>query len=164
MGMQLPSELVSVLSVLGFTWPEADEEALFELGGVWTRFAGELRGHTGEATGEAQQVWATNTGATVGAFERAWQAADGPITNLDDAATTAELVGAGLMVCAGIVLALKINVIAQLVILAIEIAQAIATAVVTFGASLLEIPIFRMITKLLLDQLLNFALDQVLNG
>jgi hypothetical protein len=74
------------------------------------------------------------------------------------------MVGAGLMVCAGIVLALKINVIVQLTMLVIEIAQAIATAVVTFGASLLEIPLFKEITQLIIDQLLNMAIDKVLGG
>ncbi|MEE3920570.1 hypothetical protein V2I01_27060 [Micromonospora sp. BRA006-A] len=57
------------------------------------------------------------------------------------------LLGAGLIICAAIVLALKIAVIVQLAILAFEVAQAIATAVVTFGASLAEIPIFQIITR-----------------
>ncbi|WP_433650306.1 hypothetical protein ACQP2C_28230 [Micromonospora zamorensis] len=74
------------------------------------------------------------------------------------------MIGAGLMVCAGIVLALKINVIVQLTLLAIQIAQAVATAAVTFGASLLEIPIFKLITGALIDQLLNMATEAVLGG
>lgn len=162
MGMQLPGELVSVLSVLGFTWPEGDEEKLFELGNTWTRFAGTLRGNTDAATNHAQNVWQVNVSETTAAFEEAWKAAQGPVTSLQDAAQTCELIGVGLMVCAGIVLALKISVIAQLVILAIQIAQAIATAVVTFGASLLEIPIFRAITKVILDQLLGLAMSKVM--
>jgi hypothetical protein len=164
MGMQLPSDLISVLSVLGFSWPEGDEEKLFELGQVWLRFAGTLRGQTEAASGQAQEVWQVNLADSAAAFEKAWQSANGPINNLNDAATTVELVGAGLMVCAGIILALKISVIAQLVILVIEIAQAIATAVVTAGASLLEIPIFRELTKIILDQLLDQALNKVLGG
>lgn len=69
------------------------------------------------------------------------------------------------MICAGIVLALKVNVIVQLTLLAIQIAQAIATAAVTFGASLLEIPIFKkIITGVIIDQLLNYATEAVLGG
>lgn len=164
MGLQLPAELVTVLDAVGFSWPAGDEEGLFALGQTWISFADTLRGHTSDATGQAQEVWQANTAESATAFERAWQAANGPITNLNDAATTCELIGAGLMVCAGIVLALKLSVITQLVILAIQIAQAIATAAVTFGASLLEIPIFRAITKLILDHLLDAALSQVLGG
>lgn len=163
MGMQLPGELVSVMSVLGFTWPEGDEEKLFELGNVWTRFAGTLRGQTEATTTVAKDVWSVNVSDTTAAFEQAWNAANGPVNNLNDAATTAELIGAGLMVCAGIILALKISVIAQLIILAIQIAQAIATAFATFGATLLEIPIFRAITKIILDQLVDFAISKVLS-
>lgn len=32
MGMELPGELRSLLGVLGYTWPEADETKLFEMG------------------------------------------------------------------------------------------------------------------------------------
>jgi hypothetical protein len=67
-------------------------------------------------------------------------------------------------VCAGVVVALKIAVVVQLAMLAVEIAQAIATAVPTAGASLLEIPIFKKITDILLDQALDLAINSVLNG
>jgi hypothetical protein len=163
MGMQLPHELVSVLGVLGFTWPEGDEEKLFELGNTWTKFAGTLRGHTDSASTHAQNVWQVNVSDTTAAFEEAWKSAKGPINSLNDAAQTCELIGVGLMVCAGIVLALKISVIVQLITLVIEIAQAIAAAAVTFGASLAEIPIFRAITKIILDQLLNLAISKVMS-
>ncbi|HZM82298.1 MAG TPA: hypothetical protein VFC19_41795 [Candidatus Limnocylindrales bacterium] len=73
-----------------------------------------------------------------------------------------ELVGVGLMVCAGIILALKISVITQLIILIVQIAQAIVAAVATAGASLLEIPVFRAITKLILDRLQDMAISKVL--
>ena len=164
MGLHLPGELVTVLDAVGFTWPAGDEEGLYALGQTWIHFADTLRGQTADATSQAQEVWQANVAESAGAFEQAWQAANSPITNLNDAATTCELIGAGLMVCAGIVLALKLSVLTQLVILAAQIAQAIATAAVTFGASLLEIPIFRTITKLILDQLLDTAIGQVLGG
>ena len=65
--------------------------------------------------------------------------------------------------CAAIVLALKIAVIVQLAILAFQVAQAIATAVVTFGASLAEIPIFQIISReivgALIDQVIGRLLD-----
>ena len=164
MGMQLPSELVSVMQAIGFNWPQGDEEKLFEMGQVWNRFAGTLRDGTDVATTYAENVWQINVSDTVSAFEQAWKASDSPVGNLNDAATTVELVGVGLMVCGGIVLALKISVIAQLIILAIQIAQAIALAVETFGASLLEIPVFRAITKRILDGLLDMAISKVLAG
>lgn len=164
MGLQLPGELISVLGELGYTWPEADEEKLFALGNTWLQFGSELASPLNQAQASAQQVWTAGQGPAVQAFQRVWSEGDSPASNLGDAATAATMVGAGLMVCAGIVLALKINVIVQLTMLVIEIAQAIATAVVTFGASLLEIPLFKEITQLIIDQLLNMAIDKVLGG
>ena len=162
MGLQLSGELVSVLNAVGFAWPRGDEDKLFEMGQTWVRFADTLRGGTQSATTHAQNVWQLNVSETTAAFEQAWKAADSPVTNLHDAATNVELVGVGLMVCAGIILALKLSVITQLIILAVQIAQAVATAVPTAGLSLLEIPVFRAITKLILDRLLDMAISKVL--
>jgi hypothetical protein len=163
-GLQLPGELVSFLSMLGYTWPQADETKLFEMGHAWLAFAGKHSGALGEVDTHAQQVWTDNKAEDIEAFRSAWTREDSPKSNLEDFATAANIIGAGLMVCAGIVLALKINVIVQLVLLAIQIAQAIATAVATFGASLAEIPIFKEIAKLVIDQLIDMALQAILNG
>lgn len=72
--------------------------------------------------------------------------------------------GAGLMICAAIVLALKIAVIVQLTLLAIQIAQAIATAGPTFGASLLEIPVFQTLTRTIVGNLMQEALWRLADG
>ncbi|MEV6343792.1 hypothetical protein [Actinoplanes sp. NPDC051851] len=164
MGLQLPSELVSVLGMLGYNWPEADETKLFEMGQAWVAFTEPLRTGVSDADAAAQLVWAGNEGSAVEAFQQRWNDPESAKGNLDDGATAATMIGAGLMVCAGIVLALKINVIIQLTLLAIEIAEAIATAVVTLGASLAEIPIFKMITELIVEQLTDLALNAVLGG
>ncbi|MEU7919022.1 hypothetical protein ACQP08_19695 [Micromonospora zamorensis] len=164
MGMTLPAELVSLLGLLGYTWPEADETKLLEMGQAWLAFPDRLAAPVADADSSARQVWTDNRDDAIERFQATWQAGDSAKTNLDDGATAAALIGAGLMVCAGIVLALKINVIVQLTLLAIQIAQAVATAAVTFGASLLEIPIFKLITGALIDQLLNMATEAVLGG
>lgn len=164
MGLQLPGELISLLSMLGYTWPEADEVKLMQMGGSWLSFAGSHAGPLGEADAEASRVWQANRGDDIEAFRTAWTAEDSASTSLQDFTTAANIIGAGLMVCGGIVLALKINVIVQLTILAIEIAQAIATAGPTLGASLAEIPIFKEITGALIDMLVDMALQAILNG
>jgi hypothetical protein len=150
------------MNAVGFDWPRGDEDKLFEMGQAWVRFADRLRGGTDAVTAHAQNVWQLNVSDTTAAFEQAWTAADSPVSNLHDAATTVELVGVGLMVCAGIVLALKLSIVTQLIIMIVQIAQAIATAVATAGASLLEIPVFRAITKFILDRLQDMAIAKVL--
>ncbi|MEU0880512.1 hypothetical protein ABZ345_18065 [Lentzea sp. NPDC005914] len=163
-GIMLPPELSGLLNTLGFSWPLSDEGKLFDLAGHWSSFADQLGPAAAEADGHAQQVLGKNSGAAVDRFGAFWSDADAPKQNLDDGAVASTLIGTGLYVCAGVVVALKTAVVVQLAMLAVEIAQAIATAVATFGASLLEIPIFREITKLLLDQALDLAINAVLNG
>ncbi|MDO3704127.1 hypothetical protein Q3W71_20900 [Micromonospora sp. C28SCA-DRY-2] len=164
MGLQLPGELVSLLGMLGYSWPEADEEKLFELGQHWLNLAATVQTVGAEAQQAGESVWAANTGQAVAAFQQRWSGQEAPIANLTDGVSAAQGVAVGLFLTAGVVLVLKINVIVQLVLLAIQIAQAIATAAPTFGASLAQIPIFKMITSLVIDQLLNLAIDAVLNG
>src|SRR5262249_57317324 len=100
----------------------------------------------------AQAVWRDNAGDVITAFQQSWTDGHAPVANLTTGARGAVLIGAGLMIAGGIVLVLKINVIVQLILLAIQIAQAIATAVATCGGALLEIPILQRLSKLALDQ------------
>ncbi|MFF4880918.1 hypothetical protein [Micromonospora sp. NPDC000668] len=164
MGLQLPGELVSILGMLGYDWPTSDEEKLFQLGHLWVEFAPKMEAAGAAALASGSAYWDNNQGEAAQAFQTWWNGADSPANALQQGIPGASLVGAGLMVCAGVVLALKIQVIVQLAILAVQIAQAIATAVATFGASLLEIPVFKMITSLILDQLIGMAVEAVLNG
>ncbi|MBM7492516.1 hypothetical protein JOD64_003738 [Micromonospora luteifusca] len=164
MGLQLPEELVSVLGWLGFSWPEADEERMFEFGQTWLRLADEVAVPVTTSSNAATSLWQSNAGEAIDAFQAAWTAQRSPAVNLENAGQGARILGVAMIVCAGIVLALKISVIVQLALLAVQVAQAIATAVATAGASLLEIPIFKMISELIIDQLVGMALDMILNG
>jgi hypothetical protein len=164
MGLQLPGELRSLLELLGYTWPEADEMKLFEMGGVWINFSGTLSQVVAEANSNATTVWSQNKGADIAAFQAWWAKEDSPAPSLADGMTAAVLTGTGLIICGAIVLALKIMVIVQLVILAIQIAQAIATAAVTFGASLLEIPIFHQLARTIIGNLVQEVIWKLIDG
>jgi hypothetical protein len=158
----IPGELADLLNELGYTWPKSDEEKLFELGQQWISFAGTLESFGQEAQAAASQVTADSSGMSVEAFAAKWQGDDSPASVLAEGETGAQVLGACVMVCAGIVLALKINVIVQLTILLIEIIQAIATAVPTAGASLLEIPVFKKLTDIVINFLIGQALEVLL--
>jgi hypothetical protein len=158
MGLELPSELTEPLGWIGMTWPEADEEKLFAAGQTWLTYGATLRTQAAQAQSTAEQVWTQNQGDAADAFQRWWSTGDGPGAKLGENAVAAELIGAGLVVMAGITLALKIAFIAQLIALAIEVAQAIATAFVTFGATTAEIPGFVALTRTLCRE----ALDKVI--
>jgi uncharacterized protein YukE len=162
--MQLPGELISLLGVLGFEWPESDEESMFKLAGEWTGMADQLSGKIEALQSAARTLLENNQGAHIDAFQNEWESHESSPSNLADAGDPANELNIGLTVMAGIILALKIQVIVQLAILAFQIAQAIAFAAVTFGASLVQIPIFKEITGLIIDQLMGMAIDRILNG
>lgn len=163
-GMVLPSGLSDVLNTLGFTWPEGDEGKIFDMAGEWNSFADELRPSIDEAHQNAEDVWNKNHDKAIENFKNFWSGDEAPKKNLDDGATAATMISAGLNVCAGALIALKVAVIAQLVALTVQIATAIAAAVPTFGASLAQIPIARGIAKVVLDQALDLAISKVING
>lgn len=164
MGLQLPGELISLLGMLGYTWPEADETKLFELGSTWSSFAGRLNDIADSANAAAHRVLSENTGKEFEAFRADWSGEESAVQNLQTAARSCLATGIGLFVAAGIVLALKINVIVQLVLLAIQIAQAIAAAPATFGASLGWVPIAKQIAGFIIEMLIDQAIGALLGS
>ncbi|MEU8391328.1 hypothetical protein [Micromonospora sp. NPDC048843] len=164
MGLELPGELVTALSWIGYDWPDADETALFEMGQAWLGFADTIEQTVSDSTGAVQPVVAQNSGDAMDAFRAWWEASDSPVPAIASGATAALVLGAGLMVCAAVVLFLKVQMIVQLIILAVQVAQAIATAVATFGASLLEIPVFQAIARAVVGMLIDQAMGMLLGG
>ncbi len=111
----------------------------------------------------AESVWSGDTAddAAVNAFKNWWTNDDGPPARLNDDAIAAEIIGAALIVFAGITLAMKIAFIVQLITLAIEVAQAIATAFVSFGATTAEVPGFIAATRVICRQLIKQVLEHI---
>jgi hypothetical protein len=161
MGLELPGYVTEPLSWIGMSWPEADEDKLFEAGQTWLEYGNTLRSQAQQANSIAQKIPSEHQGEAVDEFVTWWNTDDGPGRNLDENASAAELIGAGLIVMAGITLALKIAYIAQLVILAIEVAQAIATAFFSFGATTAEIPGFVAATRAICREALNKVISMV---
>jgi hypothetical protein len=164
MSLELPGELRSLLGVLGYTWPEADEDKLVEMGQAWLRLATTLDTLTAAAESGATPVWSDNTGTDIAAFRQWWSNEDSPLASLRDGMPASVLTGTGLVICGTIVLALKVAVIVQLTVLAIQIAQAIATAPVTFGASLAEIPVFQAVARTIVGNLFEEVITTLLDA
>ncbi|MBW6438394.1 hypothetical protein KZ829_32185 [Actinoplanes hulinensis] len=163
MTIELPPELTEPLEWLGLSWPEADEDRLYADGMAWIQHGTRLRLHAADADAAARRVWLENEGATVEAFEQWWNGDDGPGRHLADSATAVELIGAGLIAMSGVTVALKTAYLAQLTLLAFQVGQAIATAAVSAGATLAEIPLFVAASRIACRQLVHKAL-QVVEG
>ena len=164
MGLQIPGALATLLQDMGYNWPKSDEEKMFNMGTGWMDFTSKVDQPVNDAHSHATQVWTQHRGEGIQAFQNKWNDREAPHANLLDGKTGGTIISAGLMICSGIVLALKINVIVQLVQLAIEIFQAIATAPETLGASLAEIPVFKEITSRLVNLCISLAMNAVLGG
>jgi hypothetical protein len=160
-GLTLPSELTEPLGWIGLTWPEADEELLFEAGQQWISYGEQLTQVAQSADAAAGTVWQSGQGEAVDAFQAWWTNPDGPRTRLAEDAAAAVLIGSALLVFAAITLALKIAFIVQLILLAIEVAQAIATAFVTFGATTAEVPGFIAATRLIYRKLIQQVIEHI---
>lgn len=162
MAIELPGPLADVLEGLGFHWTNTDEGGVSAMGTSWTNFSGKPQTHGVNANTHAQTVFAANQGQAIDAMNTTWSKNDAAHSNLVSGGKAAAMIGAGLGICAAIVVVLKSNVIIQLVQLVVEIVQAIAEAFVSFGASLAEIPIFKQLTQKVIGLVQNTAINAVM--
>lgn len=168
MSLTLPGELVWVLDLLGYSWPEADEEALHQVADTWRAFGAELEKIEAQGEGLARTVVAANFGSAVEGFSKDWGAytgANGEDRYLPDARTACDVIAIAFDAAAIAVLTAKLAVIAQLIALAIEIIAAQAAAPFTFGLSevgaLGATQATRLIVRELLDRLKKEVMEAV---
>jgi hypothetical protein len=162
--LQLPSELTTFLNVIGYKWPESDETKLFQMGQRWVKFGSEMNQVLDTAERGASKVWSENSGQDIAKFAEHWKHAEGPAKIMKDAASAAQLIGTGMCVISAIILALKMQMIMQLVQLMIQTLHALAMATPTFGASLSWIPIYNQITSRLVGMLIDQVVGRLLNA
>ncbi|MGR6973092.1 WXG100-like domain-containing protein [Streptomyces cynarae] len=168
MSLTLPSELVWVLDLLGYSWPEADEEALHEVAEAWRSFGNALEDIETQGERFARTVVAANAGTAVDGFSKSWGAytgANGEDRYIPDAKTACEVIALAFDAAAVAVLTAKLSVIAQLVALALEIIAAQASAPFTFGLSeiggLGATQATRVIVRELLDKLKREVMEAI---
>jgi hypothetical protein len=158
--MNLPGELVWVLDMLGYEWPPIDEDEVRRAAQITRQFGEDLEGtiEVVDSKVHGDVVSAMKTGSAT-AYATAWDSQrQGNLRQLvellDPAAT-------GMEVFADAVVALKVKVIAELVITAAQIAAAAATALLTGGLSLAANAAIIAARKQALDILTEIAVDQV---
>lgn len=164
MSIMLPGELAHFLQMLGFDWPEGDEDRVFEYAGHWATF-GERCGRITEGGSQVSQGLAqTNRGPAIDAFVKRFDVEEGPTKVAADMAVAGPIGSAMLYAMGGIIIALKVVVIAQLVIFAITLAEAIAAAIPTCGASMTIVPIVELAVQKAIEVAINLAAEQLLGG
>ncbi|MFJ6648581.1 hypothetical protein ACIQPS_23350, partial [Streptomyces sp. NPDC091290] len=167
MSLTLPDELVWVLDLLGYNWPEADEQALHQVAETWRGFGAHLEKIEAQGEGFARTVVAANVGSAIEGFSKDWGAytgANGEDRYLPDAKLACEVIALAFDVAAIAVLTAKLSVIAQLIALAIEIIAAQAAAPFTFGLSELGAMGATQATRLIVRELLDRLKKEVLEA
>ncbi|MFJ9693092.1 hypothetical protein [Kitasatospora sp. NPDC101183] len=169
MSIELPDELVWVMSLMGLNWPDIDEDEMRE----WARHVREFGKGMDKSHGDTDVMVKNLGGAYEGAGYTAlvtrWgQASEGHMTTLIDCC---EVLATGLEIAADAVVVAKGAVIAQLIATAAEIAAAAAAAVATLGlaaaaeAAIVEIgkrivnAIVQAIEAEILAELMSTAID-----
>ncbi len=160
MGMQLPGWLRQALEYAGYDWPATDESVLFDWAQQWNGLANQAAGMAAQARSAVGIVTAHNSGEGANAFADFMNSPDSNIANLANFGKGANAIGIGCNIVAGIVVTLKLAVIAQLVTLAAAIASAVATAGLASGAALAA----REVAKRLIEAAINIAVEQIMGG
>jgi len=166
MTLQLPSELVWALDLIGITWPTADEDKLDQMGQEWGRFANTLQGLVDEIEKQGNAVPAANKGAAIDAFQKSWTGGEAPLTNLRDGVEAATLIAAGLSTCALIVTVYKGVVLAETAQFAATVVGAALAAETGIGAIIGAAVVVakRILAQKAIDAALNYAIDKLQNG
>lgn len=156
--MQLPGWLRQALEYVGYDWPASDESVLMDWAQQWNTLAVECTQVISQVQQGTQVVTTANQGPAAQAFAAHFGGEDTNLQSLVDFRQGAVNVSGAHAVASGIVLTMKLAVIAQLVILAAAIASAIATAGLASGAALAA----RQAAKWAIEAAVNIAVEQIL--
>ncbi|MGW0688443.1 toxin glutamine deamidase domain-containing protein [Streptomyces sp. NPDC002754] len=160
----LPNGLEWLLEMCGFDWPTGDEDKMMECANTWRQFAADVTDLQSRGLTAAGNVLAENAGDSIDGFNKTWEKFAGGSGYFDDARQGAELIAVCMDAAAMLIIGLKIAVIAQLVILALEIAAAQAAAPFTLGLSEIGAMGAAAATRMILRKLLKEIAQQILQA
>ncbi|MDO5286294.1 MAG: hypothetical protein Q4G45_05660 [Actinomycetia bacterium] len=162
MSVMLPPELSKFLGMIGFEWPEGDEDKIFDWAQRWTAYAGEVDTLVTSLRGARDGIAAENQGPALEAYTKAFSQENGVDDVTKNLAVAGNITGGCLMLIGAAVIALKIAFVVNLVSFAIQVASAIAAAVPTAGASMSWIPIARLIAQKAIEFAINLGIEKLL--
>lgn len=164
MAIMLPGEVSYLLNMLGFEWPEGNEDTVFDYAKRWMSYGDEVGSSNELATSAETHVMENNYGPAMEAFSTQLNEAEGIKEVAQKLAQAGNITGGCLLFVGGLIIALKIAFVVNLCILAYQIAAAISAAAATFGASLAWIPVAKEICRRLIELALNLILEQLMGG
>ncbi|MEU3645353.1 hypothetical protein AB0E59_18375 [Lentzea sp. NPDC034063] len=148
--------------VVGANWPEGDEEKLRVMRDAWTAAAKSVEEVLGDGNNASTAALGCMSGQTAEKFEEYWKKyteGDAYLVNLQQICTD---LAAGCDKAALGIEYTKYSIILALIILAIQIAAMIASAVATFGTSTAGIPIAQAATRITVQMVFQQLVKQIL--
>jgi collagen type III alpha len=158
--VELPSELAWVLDLLGFNWPNVDEDKLRAAAAADRELAARVTMAHGHADTAAEIITSRNSGASIDAFSAH---ANKVSVHLGRLQQVYDLTADALDAIAVVVEGAKIAVVAQLAALAAEIAAAAAASIFTFGLSDAAGLAATALTRITVEQILDELERQVIS-
>jgi len=162
LSIQLPSELTWCLNMLGIPWPDIDEDELHNWATQVRTYANNTADTHDAAHAKVKSLAATTHGDSYDALRAGWDKASS--THMKDMTAGCHLFADALDAAAGVVVVVKLAIIAALTAMAAQIAAAQASAAITGGASEATIPAVVQGTQATVQGQLNNLAQQVISG
>ncbi|GLW68536.1 hypothetical protein Kpho02_08350 [Kitasatospora phosalacinea] len=131
MAIELPGEVVELLSFFGINWPTVNEDRVREFAAHVREFAQNVESSHQESTATVQRLGEAYEGASYEALLAKWASVSD--RHLNELVQACHVVAEALDVAAGVIVAMKVETIAELVALAAALVADQAAAVATFG-------------------------------
>jgi uncharacterized protein YukE len=166
MAMELPEPVIKLLSVIGISFPEVNEDHVRELGSHVRDFAQNVGQTHQDATSTITQMGDAYQGSSYEALVQNWgEMTSRHMTELQDACS---VVATAMDAAADFIVGQKVAAIAELVALAVTFIADEAAAAVTFGLSELALPAIyaaaRKLCEYLEQQLTQYVIGQVIEA
>lgn len=166
MAIELPGEVVSFLQFIGVNWPQVNEDKVREFAGHVREFAGKLEETHQDSTATVNKLADVYQGASYEALLAKWaQLSNGHMTELLEAC---HVTATALDVAADVIVAMKVETIAELAVLAATFVADQAAAVATLGlaeaAEVLVVEAAEKAVDFLVQQLEQYIIGQVIEA
>ncbi|GAA0691859.1 hypothetical protein GCM10010193_53020 [Kitasatospora atroaurantiaca] len=166
MAIELPGEVVSLLSFIGINWPTVNEDAVREFASHVREFAENVDSAHADSTATVQRLGEAYEGASYQALLAKWaQLSD---SHMNELVQACHVVATALDVSADVIVAMKVETIAELVVLAAAFVADQAAAVATFGLAEAAVIAIEEAAKRLINyleqQLEQYIIGQVIEA
>ncbi|KPC66242.1 WXG100 family type VII secretion target [Streptomyces chattanoogensis] len=166
MAIELPEQVVTFLQFIGVNWPNINEDKVREFASHVRDFAEKVDETHKDSTATIKQLEEVYQGASYEALLAKWaQLSDGHMTELVNACHT---VASALDIAADTIVAMKLEAIAELIVLAITFVADQAAAVATLGAAeaamALIVAAAEKLVDFLVQQLEQYIIAQVIEA